>query len=243
MAESLGSPHAAGGTLGAGRRNEGLCGSTSPLLWVTLAGLVGFSSAVAFSSWLKWERSTFVLAHAGVTLSFLAIYVRSAGIRPMTQLRQRWPAGLVVGLLAGAVLTYGVQQQAPSTRPLGSALVGSLAWLGLVYGALDAVLLSVVPVLTVYGSRPPEALSRAAARIQWGALSLLASLAVTASYHLGFAEFRGPNLVQPLIGNAIVTLAYLLAGNPLAPVLAHVIMHGAAVLHGAASTAQLPPHY
>jgi hypothetical protein len=126
---------------------------------------------------------------------------------------------------------------------MGSALVGSLAWLGLVYGALDAVLLSVVPVLAVYGSRPPEALSSAAARIQWGALSLLASLAVTASYHLGFAEFRGPNLVQPLIGNGIVTLAYLLAGNPLAPILAHVIMHGAAVLHGAASTTQLPPHY
>jgi hypothetical protein len=46
-----------------------------------------------------------------------------------------------------------------------------------------------------------------------------------------------------LIGNAVVTAAYLLAGNPLAPVLAHVIMHVAAVLHGMETTMQQPPHY
>jgi len=34
--------------------------------------------------------------------------------------------------------------------------------------------------------------------------------------------------VQPLIGNAIVTASYLLTGNPLAPVIAHVLIHGAA---------------
>lgn len=50
-------------------------------------------------------------------------------------------------------------------------------------------------------------------------------------------------LIQPLIGNAIVTAGYLMARNPMTPLLAHVIMHGAAVAHGMEGTAQLPPHY
>ena len=210
---------------------------------MTLAGLVGFATAATFSSWLRWERNTFVLAHAGATLSFLGVYVVATGVHPMVQLRLRWRAGLAVGLLAGALLAYGVQGQEPSSRPAGTALVGALAWLGVVYGALDALLLTVIPVLSVYGSRAAEVLSRGTARLRWGALSLLASLGVTAAYHLGFAEFRGPGLVQPLIGNGVVTLAYLLAGNPLAPIIAHTAMHVAAVLHGMGTTAQLPPHY
>jgi hypothetical protein len=50
-------------------------------------------------------------------------------------------------------------------------------------------------------------------------------------------------LIQPLIGNAIVTAGYLLTGSPLAAIISHVIMHGAAVVHGMETTVQLPPHY
>ena len=215
----------------------------SPAFWPVLAALVGLAGAATFSSWLHWERNTFVLGHTLLTGVFLTAYGAMARIRPMAQLRQRWLSGLVVGLVAGALLAYGVNSQPSSPRPAGTALAASLLWLGLVYGTVDALLLTVVPVLSVYGSRPPEVLRRGAARVRWGALALLASLAVTAAYHLGFAEFRGLALIQPLVGNGVITLAYLLAGNPLAPILAHVMMHGAAVLHGMATTAQLPPHY
>ena len=68
-------------------------------------------------------------------------------------------------------------------------------------------------------------------------------MAVTAAYHLDFAEFRGPALIQPLPGNAGITVGYLLTGSPFTPVLGHVIMHVAAVLHGIDTTVQLPPHY
>lgn len=40
-----------------------------------------------------------------------------------------------------------------------------------------------------------------------------------------------------------LTFAYLLTGNPLAAIIAHVRMHGAAVIHGMGTTMQLPPHY
>ena len=48
-------------------------------------------------------------------------------------------------------------------------------------------------------------------------LGLAASLLVTALYHLGFAEFRGVALIQPLIGNAIVTLGKLATGWKFVP--------------------------
>jgi hypothetical protein len=66
---------------------------------------------------------------------------------------------------------------------------------------------------------------------------------VTAAYHLGYAEFQGPALIQPLIGNTIMTMAYLLTASPVAALVAHIIMHTAAVIHGAETTFQLPPHY
>lgn len=71
----------------------------------------------------------------------------------------------------------------------------------------------------------------------------MASTFITAAYHIGFDEFRGMALLAPLIGNAVITLGYLLSGNPMAPVLSHILMHGAAVVHGMTSTVQLPPHY
>ncbi len=214
-----------------------------PGLWVAFAALAGFASSGIFAAWLHWGRNTFVLGYAALAALFLTAYVLIGRVHPTVQLRRHWRAGLVGGVLAGIVLAYGVMAQPASPRPRGMALVGALAWLGVVYGALDALLLSVVPVLSVYGGRPPEELRVWTARVQWGGLALLASLAVTAAYHLGFPEFRGPALVQPLIGNAIVTAGYLLTGSPLAAILAHMIMHGAAVFHGMEGTVQLPPHY
>jgi hypothetical protein len=46
-----------------------------------------------------------------------------------------------------------------------------------------------------------------------------------------------------LIGNAILTAGYIVSGSMVAPLIGHVIMHGASVLHGMETTTQLPPHY
>ena len=211
--------------------------------WVVVAALVGFAASAVGSSWLRLERPAFVLLYTLGVGVFLAAYARATALRPLRQVRRYWRAGLAFGTLAGVVLAIAVAKQPSSVRPDGPALAGSLLWLGLVYGAVDALLLTVVPVLSVYGTRPTEEMRHAGGRLRWAAAAMLASLGVTAAYHLGFAEFRGPALLQPLVGNGLVTLAYLLSGSPLAAVLAHVLMHAAAVLHGMATTTQLPPHY
>jgi hypothetical protein len=138
------------------------------------------------------------------------------------------------------VLAAGVIGGPGGARPAGFHLATALGWYGIVYGVADAVLLTIIPVLAVGASRT---MGTSGERLQRGALALVGSLLVTALYHAGFAEFRSPALVQPLIGNAIVTAGYLVTRHAATPLIAHVLMHGAAVFHGMEATAQLPPHY
>jgi hypothetical protein len=184
-----------------------------------------------------------VLAWTAVAGLFLALYTRIERITPDTQIRRRWRSGLVVGFLGGAFLIRQVLLQEAGTRPDGPGLAGALLWFGLVYGTVDALMLSVVPVLSLYGARPARLLGTARGRFRWAFIALLGSTVVAALYHLGFAEFRSARLIYPVIGNGVITLGYLLTGSPLAAIVAHVIMHLAAVLHGMDTTMQLPPHY
>ena len=198
--------------------------------------------AALLASILGLPRDVFVGFYAAIVAGFSVSFLRIERIDPRVQLRRRWLAGLLVGALAGALLARTVLLQPASPRPGGGALAWALLWDGGLYGIADALLLSVVPVLAVYGSRPADELRNPAARWRWGFAALLASLFITAAYHFGFTEFRGSALVAPLIGNGIVTLSYLASGSPVAPLLSHSVMHSAAVLHGMAATAQLPPH-
>jgi hypothetical protein len=135
----------------------------------------------------------------------------------------------------------GVVLQTRSIPPAGSELAFALLWLGLVYGVVDAMLLTVMPVLATF--RLFEHTGPLIARGSRSGGAMAASLFVTGAYHWGYAEFQSEALVHPMIGNAIITLGYLLTANPLTPIVAHVAMHVAAVLWGIDTTVQLPPHY
>ncbi|HEX6645056.1 MAG TPA: hypothetical protein VF037_10270 [Gemmatimonadales bacterium] len=214
-----------------------------PWKWTLLAAAAGFASAAIFSLVLHLDRYVFVAAWGVVALAVFVAFARAHRLTLRTQLSRHVLGGIVVGALAGAVLAWTVLRQPASAVPHGGRMGVDLLWLGVVYGTLDALVLSVLPVLAFYGARPAEELSTPAGRLRPAAMAIVGSIVVTAAYHLGFREFQGAALVGPIIGNTVVTLAYLVSGSALAPVIAHVAMHGAAVLHGAATTAQLPPHY
>jgi hypothetical protein len=204
---------------------------------------VGLLSSLLLSTVLRLPRGLFVACWTIAASAFLVWYLVSQRIDIRTQLKRRWVAGLVVGVMLGVLLGRQVLGQPGSVRAEGFTLTGELVAFGLVYGVVDAMMLSVVPVLSLYGMRQAAELREPAARYKWALVSLLGSTIVTAAYHTGFAEFRGPQLLQPVIGNVLITLSYLLTGSPVAPIVSHVLMHAAAVMHGMATTAQLPPHY
>ena len=75
-----------------------------------------------------------------------------------------------------------------------------------------------------------------------GALALLATLAITTAYHLGYPDFRGSKLTSPMRGSVIWAAPTLLTLNPIGSVTAHVGLHVAAVVHSYDGTTFLPPH-
>lgn len=214
------------------------------LAWVIGASVVGFALPAIFAGGLHVSRAMFVLVYLFVSVAFLYAYVRWSGVNVYARLRRHWIWGILGAIVAGAFVVNNVLTQPSSAAPTGVELVATILWLGVVYGTLDALLLSILPLFATWQALSTLGwTSRWYGRVVCGALALVASLIVAAAYHFGFPEFRNSSLVAPLIGNGVMSLASLLAMNPIAAIGAHITMHIAAVLHGAEATLQLPPHY
>ena len=114
------------------------------------AGVIGFLCAFVFATTLELSRPLFVLCYAAVATPFLVGYVRWSGSHPLRLIRKHWLWGLAGAVVIGAFVVRNVLTQDPSPRPEGISLIGDLLWLGVVYGLLDALMLSVVPVLATW---------------------------------------------------------------------------------------------
>ena len=218
-----------------------------PSTEVGWAGSLGWLLAVAAASflvsWLLTERvrlghTAYVGALAVVTAALSAGYLAWSGVSLSALLTDSWGWALLAGVLSGALTGYGISQLAPSLPgEHGARLAGTLAWQGVVYGVSEGILLSALPALVTW-----EWVDSAGWTGAWGSigrfvLPLLASLLVIVTHHLGYAEFRSPQMVLPVIGCGVLTVAFLATGNVIAPALGHVLMHTTAVLH----RTELPP--
>ena len=66
-------------------------------------------------------------------------------------------------------------------------------------------------------------------------------LTITATYHLGFEQFRRDGIEAPVIGNTMISVPMLLTASPIGSVLAHASMHVAAATHAYERPTFLPP--
>jgi hypothetical protein len=212
--------------------------------WVLAAGLLGFAIAAIFSSWLRLSRRLFLVPYFAFGGVFLAAFFFWSQIDLIPWLVETWYWGLLAGTLIAIFLIRNVRSQPASARSTGAGLLFDVLWVGLGYGAMDALFLNAMPVVAAWTGFS-EAVWTAAwpGKIALGLLALLASLFVTLLYHLGYREFRNRKVIMVLIGNSLITLAYLVSTNPLGAMVSHVAMHVAAVLRGPETVLQLPPHY
>jgi len=214
------------------------------LAWTAWAAILGFVVAAIFAGRLRLPRNLFLLVYVPITAGFFIAFVLLSEVDVPAALKHHWGWGLLGAGVAGAAMVKNVRSQPPSPRSTGAGLLVDILWPGLAYGLVYALLLSVLPVLVVksalVGAGWPSGWM---AHVGFGGAALLASLVVTAAYHLGYPEFRGKPVSGAMLGNGILTVAYLLTQNPLAPLLSHAAMHVAAILHGRETTVQLPPHY
>lgn len=213
--------------------------------WILAAALLGFAITAVFAGTFRLPRSIFLVAYLALAVPFLYGFMRWSSLSIGDLIRHNWIWGLIAAVLIGAFLVRNILSQPTSPHSQGLSLVLDIAWLGIVYGALDALFLSVLPVLATWQAF--SAIGWTASlpgKILVGAIALIASLLVTIAYHLGYPEYRTAGGVSgPSIGNGVMSLGYILTNNPIAAVFSHIAMHTAGVFQGPATVIQLPPHY
>lgn len=221
--------------------------------WTWLAG--GFVVAFAVPFLLAETRSAFGVVfeinrdlyygvYALAVVALFGFWSRSTDYDLLAAARRRWLPALGLGLTAAGVLTVMVLRTDDATaRPDGVELVGAVLWRGILYGVTDGLLLSVFPILVVFAALAGSRLNRRlAGKVVIGVVALVASLAMTAVYHVGYSDFRSEKVAKPLTGDLVWSLPTLVTLNPIGAPIAHAGLHTAAVLHSYETDIFLPPH-
>jgi hypothetical protein len=163
--------------------------------WLVAAAIIAFAVPAVFSMGMRWERSLFLIPYVASVGLFLAVYFRRHPLS-MRQWIGYWPYALVGTAAASFLLLRNIAGQPSSAVPDGWHLVLALGWVGLAYGVIDALLLNVFPVLAVQGAAFFDSPPPLQSRLVQGLLALVASLAITVIYHLGYSEFQGAAIIS-----------------------------------------------
>lgn len=220
---------------GAARRN---------LAWLAAGFGMAFAVPFLFADLLRLPRDLYYGVHTAAVLGLFVLWARTTGQRLDVMVRRRWRLAVLLGVVLALVLSLVVVATEPaSTGPGGAALLWAVLWRGVVYGAVDGLLLSAFPILAVFAAADGSRLrARKAGTVAVGAAALLASLAMAAVYHLGYSDFRSAKLVKPVAGDLAWSVPTLVTLNPIGAPIAHAGMHVTAVLHSPETETFLPPH-
>jgi hypothetical protein len=214
--------------------------------WAWLGAGLAFAFLIPylFADLLGVPRDGYYAIYVVSVLTFTALWLRGTGQDARAVLRRNWRWGVALGLLTVAATAGLVFATGSTSGPGAWTLAGAILWRGVIYGAVDGLLLSVIPILGVFAAfdgRPlRERSRRAVAAI--GALAMAFSLAFTAVYHLGYPDFRGNKVTKPMRGDLVWSLPTLVTLSPLGAPIAHAGMHVTAVVHAYHTDLFLPPH-
>ena len=154
---------------------------------------------------------------------------------------QSWRWSLGIGLLATVFVVWNVVTREDATaRPHGAYFAFEFVWRGLAYGVVDALLLSAFPAMVAFVlmRRNIAGLGR---HLRFAAIAAGLTIVITATYHLGYQQYRDDGVAAPETGNIMISLPVIATANPLGSLVAHASMHGAAVTHSYETETFLPP--
>ena len=216
---------------------------TIALLWIGGGCALSFAVAAVFGGRLKLRRNAYLAMYVPIVAAYLSWFLAAHGLNPLTELSGHLGWGLLGAAVVGYVVVRNVLAQPAYPRRRGAAFVFDVMWPGLAYGLADAALLSVLPVMAVrQAAMATVGPTGAAGTVAFAVIGLAASLLVTFCYHIGYPEFRNVRVLWTMYGNGVITLGFIVTGNPLAALLPHAAMHVAVVWHALESAGQLPPH-
>jgi hypothetical protein len=193
---------------------------------------------------LGLQRDIYYGIYAVAVVGLFVAWARDTDESLRGMLARHWGWAVALGVIVaglGALIAIGAEDT--GSHPGGISFVAALAWRGVVYGAADGLLLSAFPILLVFAAfRDSRLRQRAGGLIAVGAVALVASLAMTAVYHAGYADFRSSKLRKPVTGDLVWSAPTLATLNPVGSPIAHVGVHIAAVTHNYDTDLFLPPH-
>ena len=216
--------------------------------WQEAVAAFAIISVVAFLvTWVVTDRghvtrTPYVAILTLTTFALAAGYLAWSGTSVVDLVTVGWGWGILGAVAATALVAPLVHRLPSGPRPEGSYLVGRLLWEGVVYGTAEGILLATLPVLAVWQAADALGwLDTGWVKAASGALAVTGALIVIAVHHLGYREFRAKTarkqLLGALVGCGIQALAFLLTGNVLAPILAHIVLHMQLTLRGT----EMPP--
>jgi hypothetical protein len=209
--------------------------------FVALAFMVVGSFLVTYIPTDLWRmrRTPFIGLLALATGAATWWYLWATGTDATEFLRNGWAWGLVGAAASGSLTGFLARRVPPTTtRPRAWPTLGKLTWEGVVYGAAEGTLLSILPVIAVWQGGAALEWTRAwPGKIGVGVLAMVASAVVIGIHHLGYREFRGPQIRYPILACGFFSLAYLATGSVIAAIGGHILLHVVMVLRGA----EMPP--
>jgi hypothetical protein len=210
------------------------------LLWLGAIAVASFLVSWLLTDRLGIGRVAYVGALALVAGFLTAGYIAWSGAGAAFWTND-WAWGIAGALITGAFLSLGVGRvpvARPGPRKMGA---GAVLWDGVVYGAAEGLLLSVLPVVVIWQGFAGAGWTHGWRGILAGLVSLAASAVVIGVHHLGYREFRGEglrNMRFPVMGCSVLSLGYLVTASPIAAMGGHFILHVAMMIRGV----ELPPH-
>ena len=212
--------------------------------WLGAGLVLGFLVPFVFADTLGLPRDVFYGVYAVSVAALFGGWARSTGQSISEMVRRRWILATALGLAFAGVMALIVLGSEDATgRPGGIELGAAVIWRGVVYGLADGLLLSAFPILVVFAAFAGSRLrGRWTGKVAIGALALLASVAMTASYHLGYSDFRSDKVRKPVTGDVVWSIPTLATLNPVGAPIAHAGLHVTAVLHSYDTDVFLPPH-
>ncbi len=211
------------------------------LTWFLVVATIAFLVPYILTSLVDINHDLYLGTYFAAALAVLAAYVTMSSIDVMERLRTRWQWSIGIGVVAAAFVVWNVLARNDSTaHPGGLYFAFEIAWRGVLYGVVDALLLGAFPGLVALGLMHGD-LAGARRRLEYAVLALALTLVVTGVYHAGYAEYRDGDIRQPETGNTVISLPTVLTANPVGSVIAHTSMHVAAVTHAYETDVFLPP--
>ena len=211
------------------------------LLWIVAGILTGFLSSLIFGDLLTLPLDLYYLIYFGIVTGFFYIYIKKTHLDLRKWFSRRLIWGVVLGLIFAVLMISNVMSRPETIKLAGPYLIWSIFWRGLVYGVIDGLLLSVFPWLVTWRAFKAEE-KPVVQKIGVALLAWVFIIVMTTLYHLGYADFRSPKIIQANIGNTIISIPTLLSANPVGSPIAHAALHISAVIHSPETDLFLPPH-